>query len=101
MRKWLCKIICGNMGAANTAAERANSGQSSTVDLEAKIRDIRRRISEQNRRLDRYSTPGDTSKPKERSVTQKDLGTTSERASKNAEMNDLKAKLMGKKNENR
>jgi len=97
MREWLCKIICGNMGAANTAAERANSGQSSTVDLEAKVRDIRRRISEQNRRLNRYSTSEEPSKPKERSVTQKDLGPTSERASKDAEMNALKAKLTGKK----
>ena len=98
MREWLCKIICRNMGATNTVAERANSDrQNSTLDLEAKVRDIRRRISEQNRRLDRYSTPGDTSKPKERSVTQKDLGPTSERASKDAEMNALKAKLTRKK----
>ena len=97
MREWLCKIICKNMGATSTVAERANSGQSSTVDLETKVRDIRRRIAEQNRRLDRYSTSGDIRQPEERSAKEKDLGETSERASRNAEMNALKAKLMGNK----
>lgn len=98
MRQWLCRIICGNKGATNTVAERANSDrQNSTVDLEAKVRDIRRRIAEQNRRLNRHSTPRDIRQPKETTVTQKDLGTTSEKTSRDAEMNALKAKLMGRR----
>jgi len=97
MREWLCKIICKNMGATSTVAERANSGQSSTVDLETKVRDIRRRIAEQNRRLDRYSTSGDIRQPKETSFKEEKVDTTPERASRNAEMNALKAKLMGNK----
>ena len=98
MREWLCKIICRNMGATSTVAERANSDrQNSTLDLEAKVRDIRRRIAEQNRRLNRYSTSGDIRKPKETNFKEEKVDTTPERASRNAEMNALKAKLMGNK----
>ena len=98
MREWLCKIICRSMGATNTVAERAtHDRENNTLDLETKVRDIRRRIAEQNRRLNRNSTSGAIRQPKERSITQENLGATSERASKQAEMNALKAKLMGKK----
>jgi len=98
MRQWLCRIICGNKGATDTVAERANSDrQNSTVDLEAKVRDIRRRIAEQNRRLNRNSTSRDIRQPKERSITQENLDTTSKTASRDTELNALKAKLMGKR----
>ena len=98
MREWLCKIICRSMGATNTVAERAtHDRENNTLDLEAKVRDIRRRIAEQNRRLNRYSTSGDIRQPKETNFKEKNLGATFERASKQAEMNALKAKLMGKK----
>ena len=98
MRQWLCRIICGNMGATNTVAERANSDrQNSTVDLEAKVRDIRRRIAEQNRRLNRYSTPGDIHQSTKAHTKKESVGTTPEKASRDAELNALKAKLMGKR----
>lgn len=98
MRQWLCRIICGNKGATNTVAERANSDKkNSTVDLEAKVRDIRRRIAEQNRRLDRYSTPRDIHQSTKAHTKKESMGTSLKETSRNAEMNALKAKLMGKR----
>jgi len=98
MREWLCKIICGKKVAAHDAAGRANSDrQDSTLDLEAKVRDIRRRINEQNRRLDRYSTSSHNVQSETRISQKKDLDTAPKTTSRDAELNALKAKLMGKK----
>ena len=98
MREWLCKIICRNLGATNTVAERAtHDRENNTLDLEAKVRDIRRRIAEQNKRLNRYSTSGDIRQSKETNFKKEKVDTTPERTSREAELNSLKAKLMGNK----
>jgi len=87
------------MGATNTVAERAtHDRENNTLDLEAKVRDIRRRIAEQNRRLNRYSTPRNIRKPEEARIKETNLGSAPERASRETEMNALKAKLIGKSN---
>ena len=95
MREWLCKIICKNLGATNTVAERAFH-ENSTYDFETKIRDLRRRIKEQYARLEHTQTQSRTThKPKE--VAEQTPNVDQARAAKNAELDAIKAKLMGKK----
>ena len=84
------------MEATQGVAERAEYGLE-TMDMETRIRDIRRRIAEQHTRLGYTQTPRSTAESKSTRANESSMGQTSERANKEAEMNALKAKLMGKK----
>jgi hypothetical protein len=93
MRQWLCNIICRSKGAAPAVAERANHD---SYDFETKIRDLRKRIEEQRSRLGHTPTQSPRiHQPKE--VAQQEPIVDAARAAKNAELNDLKAKLLAKK----
>lgn len=84
------------MEATQGVAERANNGLE-TMDMEFRIRDIRRRIAEQHTRLGYTQTSRQATKSKSDKRNEPTLESTSERERKNAELQDIKAKLLGKR----
>ena len=90
MRQWLCKIICRN------TTEGEGNGRMEAISMDERIRDIRRRIDEQKARIAYSETQSGTtihneSIPSETQVVEQVPKT------KDTELNDLKAKLLGKK----
>lgn len=91
MRDWLCKILC-----RNKSTERENNGTYTEWDIEARVRDLRRRIEEQKRAVGYYTPQSSVVRSNEKileSPPQRNIESTT----KNTELNDLKAKLLGKK----
>ena len=98
MREWLCKIICGSTNTAH-AVERAFED-----DREQTIANIRRRIATIKRDQGWDQKPIKITQTQTKSVVvetarpeKRDLESTPEKQQKNRELDDLKAKLMGKK----
>lgn len=99
MREWLCKIICRHHKDAVTTAERAFED-----DLEQKIIRLKRRIAAaQSSHAMLYGSYKNTQTPTKPVVVATARSTisaveqTSEEQQKNRELNDLRAKLMGRK----
>lgn len=91
MRDWLCKIICRDRSTV-----RENNDTDREWDIEARVRDLRRRIEEQKRAVGYY-----TSQPTIIGSNGKILEQTQQQ-NKDPEivkpdLDDLKAKLLGKK----
>ena len=89
MRAWICKLICRN-------TEGGQHDRMDTVSMEQRILDIRRRIEEQRARLGYTQTRSSTTRSYEQ-IPQETSSVDQTRETKNAELNDLKAKLLGKK----
>lgn len=89
MLNWLCKLICKN-------TEGSHDDRMDTVSMEQRILDIRRRIEEQRARLGYTQTRSDPTRYDEQ-IPRETPRVDQAREAKNAELNDLKAKLLGKK----
>ena len=89
MFKWLCKILCKNN-------ERQPHDRMDIISMEQRILDIRRRIEEQRARLGYTQTRSSATRYDE-PIPQETPRVDQAREAKNAELNDLKAKLLGKK----
>ena len=83
--KWLRGIFHKEEGIEND-----------TRDFTAKILDIQRRIEEQRARLGYTQTRSEPARYNEQ-IPQKTPSVDQAREAKNAELNDLKAKLLGKR----
>lgn len=83
--KWLRGIFHKEEGIKND-----------TGDLAAKILDIQRRIEEQRARLGYTQTRSEPTRYNEQ-IPQETPSVDQAREAKNAELNDLKAKLLGKR----
>jgi hypothetical protein len=90
MRQWLCKIICRD------TTEGEDNGRMDAILMEQRIRDIRRRIEEQRARLG-HTQARSTTIHRTNEVAQQKPNVDPTREAKNAELNNLKAKLLGKK----
>lgn len=89
MREWFDKIIDKLLGWPT-----ATEGLEYDTDFTRKIRDLQRRIEEQKQQIGYYTTqPGISREHGEAEEPIQDMG----QIQKNAELNDLKAKLLGKK----
>lgn len=90
MIKWFYKLLCSKI--VTPVTERASN---ETSDNERKIRNLRRRIEEQKQAIGYYSTTQRRISSEFTKVEEpiQDVG----QLQKNAELNALKAKLIGKK----
>ena len=92
MGKWFDKII-NKLWGVDITTERADY---ETSNIERKVRDLRRRIEEQKRAIGYYTTQSDTTQ-RTREIQKETSSVDEAREEKNAELNALKAKLIGKK----
>lgn len=95
MREWLCKIICGSTQVASELPERAFED-----DLTTKITDIKKRIATLERTIGRRSKSTSTSQTQPKQILATQAGPkveVVEPSSKDKELADIKAKLLGKK----
>ena len=92
MGKWFDKII-NKLWGVDITTERA---EHETSDTERKVRDLRRRIEEQKRAIGYYTTQSNTAQ-RTREIQKETSSLGAAREEKNAELNALKEKLMGKK----
>lgn len=91
MRQWLCKIICRD------TTEGEDNGRMDAISMEQRILDIRRRIDEQRARI-AYSETRSSITTHNESISPETPSVDQARKTKETELADLKAKLMGKKN---
>ena len=92
MGKWFDKIISKLWGVDITTGRAEHE----TSDTERKVRNLRRRIEEQKRAIGYYTTQSDTTQ-RTREIQKETSSVDEAREEKNAELNALKAKLIGKK----
>lgn len=91
MRQWLCKLLCAQ-GTEGELHDRMES-----IQREQRLLDIRRRIEEQRAAIERNQTRSDTTRNDEQ-IPPKTPSVDQARKAKNAELEDLKAKLTRKSN---
>ena len=94
MRDWLCKIICRDRSTV-----RENNDTDRKWDIEARVRDLRRRIAQLRARIGQSTDDTSAQRvfaPEEEPLQRQSVDERGS-ASRPSQADDLKAKLLGKK----